>query len=235
MAKGHELRWGGLAGLGAVVLIIVARLVLGSGVPAMTDSPHTIAAFLSDHRGQILTAALLGAIAVTLLLWFGAALATAFRRADPDSDAPPAVLAGFPLVSTIGFVAVSMLTGMVYAMTTHRELLALAAGSYAALTVAGTIAGIAVALPLGASAVAIACTHVFPLWMAWFAGLVALLRVLAAFAAPSTAGAFAPGSAVVSYVLSIFGALWTLAASWLLIREHLPVISMPTAPAIDPT
>jgi hypothetical protein len=125
-----------------------------------------------------------------------------------------------------------MLGGVTYAMTAHRELLALAASPYTALTVAGTIAGIAVALPLGASAVAIARTQVFPAWMAWFAGLVALLRVLAAFAAPSTAGAFAPGSMVVSYVPSILGALWILAASWLLIREHLPVISVPTAPAV---
>jgi hypothetical protein len=232
MGKGHELRWGGLAGLGAVVLVIVARLVVGSGMPAITDSPHTIAVFLSDHRSQILTAALLGAIAMALVLWFGAALATAFRRADPDSDAPTVVLAGFTLVSAIGLFAVSMVGGMTYAMTAHRELLVLAAGPYTGLTVAGTIAGIAVALPLGASAVAIARTHVFPVWMAWFAGLVALLRVLAAFAAPSTAGALAPGSAVVSYVPSILGALWILAASWLLIREHLPVISVPTAPVV---
>lgn len=234
MGKGHELRWGGLAGLGAVALAIIARLVLGSGVPTIADSPGTIAAFLSDHRGQILTAALLGAAAVALLLWFGAALATAFRRANPDSDAPAVVLAGFTLVCTIGLFASSMLGGMTYAMTAHRELLALAAGPYTALTVAGTIAGIAVALPLGASAVAIARTHVFPAWMAWFAGLVALVRVLAAVAAPSTAGAFVPGSAVVSYVPGVLAVLWILAASWLLVREHLPVISLPTAPAVGP-
>lgn len=232
MGKGHELRWDGLAGLDAVVLAIIARLMLGSGVPAITDSAHTIAAFLSDHRDQILAAALLCAIAVALLLWFGAALATVFRHADPDSDAPAVVLAGFTLVSAIGLFAMCTLGGVTYAMTAHRELLALATGPYTALTVAGTIAGIAVALPLGASAVAIARTQVFPAWMAWFAGLVALLRVLAAFAASSTAGAFAPGSMVVSYVPSILGALWILAASWLLIREHLPVISVPTAPAV---
>jgi hypothetical protein len=74
----------------------------------------------------------------------------------------------------IGFVAVSMFGGMTYAMTAHRELLAPAAGPYTVLTVAGAIAGIAVALPLGTFAVAIAHTHVFPAWMTWFVGLVAL-------------------------------------------------------------
>jgi hypothetical protein len=120
MGKGQELRWGGLAGLGAVVLFIIARLVLGSSVPTITDSPSTIAAFLSDHRGQILTAALLCAAAVALLLWFGAALATVFRRANPDSDAPAVVLAGFTLVCAIGLFASSMLGGMTYAMISGR-------------------------------------------------------------------------------------------------------------------
>jgi hypothetical protein len=92
MGKGHELRWGGLAGLGAVALAIIARLVLGSRVPAITDSPSMIAAFLSDHRGQILAAAVLCAVAAALVLWFGAALAIAFRGADPDSDSPRSCL-----------------------------------------------------------------------------------------------------------------------------------------------
>jgi hypothetical protein len=127
-----------------------------------------------------------------------------------------------------------MFGGMTYAMTAHQELLALAAGPYTVRTVAGAIAGIAVALPLGASAVAIARTHVFPAWMAWFTGPLALVRALATLAAPSTAGAFAPGSTVVSYVPAILGGLWVIAASWLLIREHLPVISVPTSPTVKP-
>jgi hypothetical protein len=86
-----------------------------------------------------------------------------------------------------------------------------------------------VALPLGTFAVAIAHTHVFPAWMTWFAGLVALVRALVTLAAPSAAGAFAPGSTVVSYVPAILGGLWIIAASLLLIREHLPVISVPTS------
>jgi len=76
-----------------------------------------ILAFLSDHRSQILAAAVLCAVAAALLLWFGATSATAFRDADPDSDTPAVMLVGFTLVSVIGFVAVSMYSGMTYAMT----------------------------------------------------------------------------------------------------------------------
>jgi hypothetical protein len=52
MGEGHEMRWGGVAGIGAVVSAIIASLMIGSP-PAITDSTRTIGAFLSDHRGQI--------------------------------------------------------------------------------------------------------------------------------------------------------------------------------------
>jgi hypothetical protein len=175
MGEGHEFRWGGVAGIGAVVLAAVASLIMGSP-PAITGSTGSIAVFLSDHRGQILTGALLYAVAIVLLLWFGAALATAFRRADENSDASWVVLAGYILVGAIGFINMSAVAGMTYAMTAHPELQGLAVIPFTAITVVGTVAGIALALPMGASAVAIARTHVFPVWMAWFAGLVALIR-----------------------------------------------------------
>lgn len=186
--------------------------------------------WLNTGPPQILTSVLLYAVAIVLVLWFGAALATAFRRADETSDASAVVLAGYILVCAIGLIAMSIFGGMTYAMTAHPDLLRLAVIPFTAITVVGAIAGIAAALPMGASAVAIARTHVFPLWMAWFAGLVALVRVLASIAVMSTGGAFAPGSVLVTYVPGALAALWVLAASGLLIREHLPVITARTAP-----
>ena len=231
MGEGHEFRWGGMAGIGAIVLAIVAFLIMGSP-PTIMDSPGSIAAFLSDHRNQILTGALLYAIAIVLALWFGAALATAFRRADQTSDASAVVLAGYILVGAVGFIAISAVAGMTYAMTAHPDLLRFAVIPFTAVTVVGTVAGIAVALPMGASAVAIARTHVFPVWMAWFAGLVALVRVLAPFSMIGTGSTFVPGSVFVSYLPGALAGLWVLTASGLLIREHLPVITARTAPPV---
>jgi hypothetical protein len=227
----HEMRWGGLAGIGAVVFAVAGRLVFGPA-PKITDSSSTIATYLFDHRSQIMIGSILYAVAVVLAVWFGAALATALRRADETSDAPVLVLAGFVLVAAIGFVAVSLFAGVTYAMTAYPALLVVAAGPYTALTVAGTIAGIAAALPLAASAWAIAHTHVFPMWMAWFAGLVAAVRILPAFAAGSTGGVLVPGGPLVTYVPGVLAGLWVLAASWLLVREHLPVASAPTTQAM---
>jgi hypothetical protein len=228
MRGGHELRWGGLAGIGAVVFAVIARLVMG-GTPASTDTMGVIAAYMNDNRGRILLAAILYAIAIALFLWFGTALATAFRRGDDTSDMPGLVLAGFTLVSAIVFVAVAMFGAMTYALTVHAGLLILAAVPYSAATVMGTMAGIALALPLAAAAMATMHTKIFPTWMAYFAGIVALVSLVTAFTVLATRGAWAPGGWVPTYVPLVLLALWILAASGLLIREHLPMIRTRTS------
>ncbi len=231
MKESHEFRWGGAAGVAALVFGITGRLVLGE-TPRITQPTLTIAVYLAEHRAQILAASVLYAIATTLFLWFGVALATAFRRADDTSDAPALVLAGYVLISAIGFMSLAVFAGMTYALTTHRALLAIAAAPYTALTVMGAIGGIAVAVPFAASAAAIMRTRVFPVWMGWFAVAVAVVSVLSAFTVGSTGGALAPDGPVVTYVTGVLTALWVLAASGLLIREHLPIPAAGARPAM---
>jgi len=223
MRGGHELRWGGLAGIGAVVFAIIARLVMGS-TPRSSDTMGVIAAYMNDNRGRILLAVLLYAISIALFLWFGAALATAFRRADDTSDMPTVVLAGFTLVAAVTFAAISMFGAMTYALTVHAGLLILAAVPYSATTVMTTIAGIAMALPLAAAAVSIMRSKIFPMWMAYFAGIVALISLVSAFTVWATKGAWAPGGFIPTYIPLVLLAVWILAASGLLIREHLPMM-----------
>jgi len=231
MREGHDMRWGGLAGIGAVILAIVARIVMG-GAPRSTDTMGVIASYLNDNRGRILLAAILYSMAIALFLWFGAALATAFRRADDGTDAPAVVLAGFTLVSALAFVAISMFGAATYALTVHAGLLILAAVPYSTSTVMATIAGVAMALPLAASAIAIARTHVFPMWMAYFAGITALVSLVAAFTVWATKGAWAPGSWVPTYIPLVLLGLWILAASGMLVKEHLPMMRHSRTPHV---
>jgi hypothetical protein len=233
MREGHEMRWGGLAGIGAVILAIVARIVMG-GAPRSTDTMGVIASYLNDNRGRILLAAILYSMAIALFLWFGATLATAFRRGDDTdtSDAPAVVLAGFTLVSALAFVAISMFGAATYALTVHAGLLILAAVPYSTATVMATIAGIAMALPMAAAAVAIMRTHVFPMWMAYFAGLVALVSVVAAFTVWATKGAWAPGGWVPTYIPLVLLGIWILAASGMLVQEHLPIMRRTRTPHV---
>ncbi|WP_239128820.1 hypothetical protein [Sinosporangium siamense] len=220
--EGHVLRWGGLAGIVAVILAIIGRLILGS-TPSIVDQAMSISTYVVQHRWQILLASLLYAIALAFFLWFGVALARAFRRGETSGDISAMVLAGFVFVTAIAFMAVTAFAGMAYAMSVHRLLLPIAAAPYAALTVMSTLGGIALAVPFVAAAVGIMRTRVFPVWMAWFAILVAVLAVLAAFAVGSTSGLFAPGSFLVGYLPWFLAGLWTLIAGGLLVREHLPM------------
>ncbi|TDD40848.1 hypothetical protein [Saccharopolyspora elongata] len=233
MNEGHEMRWGGLAGLGALVLSIIAGILL-AGAPRITESADTIAGYLLAERGVVLTAVLLYAAAIALFLWFGATLATAFRLADDRSDAPAVVLAGFALTSTIGFFGAAVFGGAVFAMTSRPALLVFAAAPYTVVTVAATVTGLALAVPLTATAVAIARTGVFPQWAAWFSGFVAVISVLSAITVLSVGGVLAPGAALTTYIPGGLTALWVLAMSSLLVREHLPTISVQKGPAVGP-
>jgi hypothetical protein len=224
VSEGHEMRWGGLAGLASLALAIIAGILL-RGAPSITDSTDTIALYLVTSLDVIMTAVVLSAAAVALFLWFGATLATAFRLADPDSDAPSVVLAGFTLTATIGFIATAVFGGMAYALATHPMLLALASVPYTALTAVGTIVGLAIAVPLAACTVAMARTDVFPKWMAWFTGFVAIIRVLGALTVLGGGGVLLPGGVLAAYVPGALTGLWMLMLSGYLVREHLPSIS----------
>lgn len=233
MRGGHDMRWGGLAGVGAVVLAVAGRILLG-GMPGVGEPTGVIAVYLVRHRGQILCGALLYAAAIVLLLWFGAALATAFRRADGAGDTAAVVLAGFVLVCAVGFITVAAFAGMTYALTVNPALLPFAAAPYTAMTVAGAITGLAAALTLTATTAAILRTRVLPRWVAWFAAAVAVVRLLAAFTVAVPSGLLAPGGPLAGYVPGVATGLWLLATGGLLAREHLPAVTVRAPQAMGP-
>ncbi|GAA4857997.1 hypothetical protein [Saccharopolyspora rosea] len=223
MAEKHEMRWGGLAGIGSLVLVLIAGILL-RGAPRIADSADTISAFLVSWRTTVMAAVLLYLAAAALFVWFGSTMATAFRLAMPNSDGPAVVLAGFVLTGTIAFLGTAALGGMAYALTNHPVLLGLAAAPYTALGIVATLTGMAVALPLAACAACIARTDVFPQWTAWFSGVVAVIAVLGAITVV-LGGALATGGAVAGYVPSVLTGLWMLTMSVFLVREHLPMVT----------
>jgi len=228
LSEHHELRWGGLAGIGFVVLAIVAYFIAGAP-PRTTDPVADIVGYFADNRPQVMTAAFLFAVAAVLLLWFAAALSTALRRLDDTSDAPALIQMGAVFVAALIMVGQAAYGGMAYRMAADAEGNAAAAGLLRSLfevtAVMYTLIGVAAALPLGAAAVAIARTHLMPMWMAWFAGVVAILGVIAALAVGNTSGALVAGGFWTSTIPFLLTAAWVLAGSLLMVREHLPVVT----------
>lgn len=233
MRAGHGMRWGGLAGIGAVLFAIAGHIVLGA-MPGVADPTGVIAAYLARHRDQIIAGAMLYAVAILLLLWFGAALSTAFRRADTARDAPAVVFAGFVIVCAARFIAMAMFAGMTYALTADPALLLFAAAPYTAMTIAGTVTDLAAALTLAATASAITRTRVLPRWTAWFAAVVAVVRLLAACTVGITGGVLLPGGRLVTYLPGVLTGLWLLVTGGLLLRAHLPAVAIRAGHAVRP-
>jgi hypothetical protein len=160
-----------------------------------------------------------------LLLWFAAALSTALRRLDEASDAPALIQMGTVLVAGLIFVGQAAYGGIAYRMAGDAAAAGLVKALFEVTAVMYTVIGVAVALPLVAAAVAIARTHLRPMWMAWFAGIVAVLDVIAAFGVANTSGAFIAGGLWTSTIPFLLTAAWVLAGSVLMVREHLPVVT----------
>jgi hypothetical protein len=98
MEQHHELRWGGLAGIGFVALALLAYFIPG-GPERVDSSAGDISDYVADNREALLIAALMWAAAAVLLLWFAAAFTEAVRERAERTDVHLALLAGAVLVA----------------------------------------------------------------------------------------------------------------------------------------
>src|SRR5436309_13585879 len=72
-------RWARATGIVFVVLVVVSLIFYGN-VPKIDESDK-IASFYTDHRGRILAATVIFSLALVLLIWFVAAIASTLREA----------------------------------------------------------------------------------------------------------------------------------------------------------
>jgi hypothetical protein len=99
-----------LAGVGFVVLTLIASFIAGSQ-PKSSDSAQKIAAFFSHHHKALAVSAVLSALASPLFLWVFATLARAMRRAGASALAVVAfgiVVAGTALATASDAVWASL-------------------------------------------------------------------------------------------------------------------------------
>lgn len=222
MERHHELRWGGLAGIGFVVLSLLAYFV--PGAPERVDSETgVIGAYVSDNRQMILFAALLWSAAAVLLLWFAAAFSEAIRERAWRSDVHLALLAGAVLVAGGIFVNAALLATAAWGVDLRSAELTVMLYQTSAVLV--TVIGIASALPLAAAGVGVMRTQLMPDWLGYFAFLAAIVSIVGAFGIFVEDGAMVPGGPVMSLIPLLVAAGWVLCGSYYMVREQLPEVA----------
>lgn len=221
MTQHHELRWGGVAGIGYAVLTLLAYFLPGTSAPRIDDAPGTIVSFFTDNRAQVLTQALLLSAAAALLVWFAAAMAQTLRDRAQGSDLPGALLGGFILLAGLTLMGAGLYASIAYRAGDPAVMI----GAFNLVQLTSMMYGVAAAVPFTALAIGIHRTHVLPEWMGYFAAVCALLGVLGALFIAQTSGAFVPGGPVVTLIPLVANMLFVIAASTFMVREHLPSVS----------
>ncbi|MGH3366783.1 MAG: hypothetical protein ACRDOY_06245 [Nocardioidaceae bacterium] len=226
MYERHELRWGGLAGLGFVVLGLIAQFLPGLP-PAIDSSAGEITAYFADGRGLLLTAALLWSAAAVLVVWFTVAFAEAIRERVERSNLHLVLVAGGVLVGGVAFINAAVYGVTAFGIDGRAAGLTVLLFEFGTILI--TLIGVAAALPLTAAGLGVLRTHMMPDWLGYLAFLAAVVSVVGAFGIYVSDGAFVAGGMVMGMVPFLLTALWILCGSYYMVREHLPEVSATTA------
>lgn len=227
MTERHELRWGGFAGLGFVVLTVLAN-VLGGVPPRMSASADSIRSYAAGD--PMLLGGLLTCAGAGLVIWFAAAFAEAIREREERSDVHLALLAGSVLtgaalfaygvgIAVLGYTAGSITLGSTVAL-------------FQAMMVFNAMIGVAAALPLAAAGIGVLRTRLMPDWLGYLGIAAAAVSLLAGFAIFFESGTWAPGGSVIPFVSLAAGGVFVVSASVFMVREHLPQVTPAVMPQV---
>jgi hypothetical protein len=222
MTERHELRWGGFAGLAFVVLALLGRFLPGNP-PGVDESANAVTSFLTDNRSMILAGALMWAAAAGLIIWFAAAFAEAMRERDERSDIHMALLAGSVLVGGAIFINAGATAATAYGVEGRDAAITTMLFEWSAVLT--TMIGFAAALPLAAAGVGVLRTRLMPDWLGYLALLAAVVSFAGAFGIFVNDGAFVAGGIMMTTIPLLVSAVWIVAASGYMVREHLPEIT----------
>jgi hypothetical protein len=203
-----------LAGILAVVLILIAGLMPGSP-PKPDDSVAKISKFLVDNNDKIRWAGFIGVLgSVVLLLWLGAVWRL-LRRAE----------GGAPLLAVGAALGAVMAAALFNVGGVLLSLMAIvgpgsmgATGTrfyYLLFNNLGSAGGIGIAVFLAAFSLVIIETAVLPRVMGWLGILVALVLLAGGGAIASTRDVFF----VLTFIGFIAFSLWTTVISVLMFRS----------------
>ena len=179
MSDDRWLPFGAAAGAAAVVLFLAGALVIGDQ-PAFDASGAEIAAHVEDKRTRIQIACALNAIAMPLLVWFLATVASLTRAAASGARRAAALAYGCGLA----FVALFLVDNTALAVSALRPANLTASPELATALRDLEWLSQGMAAPIGASVLAaiavLALRHsaIWPRWVGWMAAVAALAYLL---------------------------------------------------------
>jgi hypothetical protein len=200
-------RWGALAGVVFIVLVVVGALIGGSP-PKPSDSAAKIVKYYRDNSDSLRVGSYLSGVALIPFLWFLGTLFGRLRRAEGGAGR----VSGIALTGGVATVAIAMVANGIGAYAAlHPEG---SAGSFQISTILFGYVGFAIAVLVAATSVVVLRSNLLPSWFGWAGVALALAWLVGAAAVSSESDAIN----TVGFIVFLVWAVWIVILSVLLYR-----------------
>jgi hypothetical protein len=209
-------RVGGLAGIGYVVLSVVASFLTGTP-PAPDFSDAEIKTFYLEKQHALVTQAWLITLGGALILWFAIAVRRILRARRANRTLADLFFAGTVVIVTVLVIAMAM--QMVFAKTAADlppETVRAIGVDFGVVVVA--MWGFVVATTAIAYAVCVFTEPALPRWTAWLAIAAAVMNVVGTTGVFVASGPFSMEGAVTEWAPGVLIMLWYLGTAIALLR-----------------
>ena len=228
----NSKRFAGMALIAFVILSLVAFIAfVPSGLPNSGEPASKVTAYVTDHRGALLTSAYLQGLAIIPMLAFIASAVTMMRREEGETGIWSMLTAlGGAVASAVALMACSL--GAVLAYRAAAGDAGLARTMLDGNFIVFGIGGLPLAVFITAVSQGMARIGMVGRWMASAGTLVGLSLVVGGAALAKGDGFFSPQGAY-GYITAFAIFAWGLLMGVSLMREHAPVAAAhpPATPA----